>query len=844
MSPETPARRGRVLLECGALVALAAASVLRATPGTLEAALVLASLALLLAGGVFRRALVLLGRAEPAPLALSALEIAALVGVARDPTIHWAHGLVGVAALALALEATPPGSAATRAGWVEEGVVLALALGIGAKAWLLDFDALLLDLDALPLMLPFALLAVFAIEAFGPRAPRTSADAARRVAALGILAAGVGLRGMRASLLGVSLEDACLALASVAAAGAARRVWARTTGATASSEAPEPGPARPRLARAVAIALGGVLALGVASLTAARFAAERRVDLATAGPRLARGHDCVAVFSRLSPFYVPESATLLEDGTPLPFGRAEHGAVADVGSGRSAILAGRIVHWSSRDNTDPLTNGRRYELAFTPEVYRSLPGRALFGLAGVLLFAAWSLGAVRLRAPSPLGQRVALVVVTLAALGAGLPRGWDETRVEADTGSYLTHASMRPLLYPGFVDRLDRRPQEVRAFSSDPARVPDPDRFVNVVRAQKVLAALAVATLVWVLAGTLNAWLVALLAYLAVMADVRSWGDLGASFNVGALLSEGLNHSLVLFYVAAAFGYLRQPSWWRGLALSLVLALLVLNRPANLSLVLVLAFAFVRHLESGRLVAVERTLWLVVALALPLLLASWSQERRTGHARLHTATGMHVFSTAFETASTDDVASFEDPRIRGFLSACLADRERFRAADAGTEQNYVDRNIYQIALPELGRFVTFPAGEQDFGTDDTLFAIGRHLIARHPWAFARLVGTHLSKFVSWHEQGPIALVVLIGGFLYWRTRSWLWLAFVFFALLPITSMLPACVFNFPIARYRSQLAFAEVLTLPLFGAVLATLADERSRARPRTEGAASPLPRP
>src|SRR6202042_1358718 len=116
----------------------------------------------------------------------------------------------------------------------------------------------------------------------------------------------------------------------------------------------------------------------------------------------------------------------------------------------------------------------------------------------------------------------------LATLGAGLSRGWDRVFVGADSGGYVTHSATRPALYPAFIHVFDRAPSEPRtALVPDEGLVPlvnQGSRFLNVVRAQKVLTVLALATLVFVLSRGVNAWLLAALAYLGVFLDLAHGG--------------------------------------------------------------------------------------------------------------------------------------------------------------------------------------------------------------------------------------------------------------------------------------------------------------------------------
>jgi hypothetical protein len=53
---------------------------------------------------------------------------------------------------------------------------------------------------------------------------------------------------------------------------------------------------------------------------------------------------------------------LLEDGEALPYPHSKHDDIRDLGNGRYSHW-GDVVYFSSSDNTDPLTNGRRYSVS-------------------------------------------------------------------------------------------------------------------------------------------------------------------------------------------------------------------------------------------------------------------------------------------------------------------------------------------------------------------------------------------------------------------------------------------------------------------------------------------------
>jgi hypothetical protein len=496
----------------------------------------------------------------------------------------------------------------------------------------------------------------------------------------------------------------------------------------------------------------------------------------------------------------------------------------------------RIIALSSSDGTDPLTNGRRYELVFRPDLARCEPVRALAGVAVVLLVLAWRAGVVRLGVSARRRDALAVAAIVAAALAAGVPRGWDEIGIGLDTKSYVEVAAGRPVLYPTFIAAFDRSPGDPPAVAPPP---PDPfpcytdpgARYLDAVRAQKVACVLAAGVLAGVLALAIGPWLAGLLAYVAIAADIATGSDLAASWNVRVLLSEGLNHPFVLLYVAAVLAYVLRPSWIAGLALAAVLALLVLNRPSNSVLVLAFVVLWLRDLEAGgwRRASLRAAVFIAVYAA-PLLVACAQVQAKWGHFRLHAYTGKHVLAPALELATADDLDAFDDPAERAFVRACVvdhaADRIEFHPdwATGAEPPNYIDRNIYAIEAPACAEAVKDAPVEphaREFFLDDLMTRIGRKLIARHPIGFARIVLFHFRLLADAERHLPIAAAIVIALALYRRRRDPLLLFFLFFALLPWVGMLPACLFNFPLSRYVSQFQFAETLTLPLFACVVA-----------------------
>lgn len=710
------------------------------------------------------------------------------------------------------------------------GLVWAALALAGAKALLVD-----LDNSGRSLLLGLVLLAL--TEACVPWREQSGRASVRRLVQAALLAGNALLVG--AGSPSSSGERVLLVLGGLVGVATALALGRAARSSAAGSDSRPPAPASPRARLALRVALGFVLALGAASVAWSACVPERRVVLAPnpepgVSTQAWRQHDTLSVLPRFTLARVPDEARVLEDGRPLLFPNTPPDEIAALGSGRYQPCAGRFVHWSSSDGSDPLANGRRYELAFVPDVFHSTPVVLLFALAGGLVLVGASAGAVSLASPSSVRARAALVLAVLLGGGALMARSWDRIAVSPDTDGYLQHSPTRPRLYPAFVDLFDARPELPRGAEPTIGGRDEPThRFVGVVRAQRVLTLVALAVLVWELSSVASVWLLATLVWVGALADLSSWGDRAIHANAGTLLAEGLGQPLVFLYAALVLAYARRASWAKGLALAVVLALLVLDRPASSALLVALPFVWALDARaSGWRRASARAAVLALVYALPLLFASWQNYRDHGFFRTHALTGPNVFGTAFELADESDVAALEDPRARELLALCLASPTRRLPPDDG---GFPDHNIYAIGLPALERIHDPPRGRgADFEIDDLLLAVGRKLIARHPVAYARQVLGEVGWIL---DEGVIPLLValVLALVFYRRTGESTFLAFAFLASLPVVSVLPACFFHVPKPRYRCSFGWVECVGVPLLAALVV------AARRPRPQAHATPV---
>lgn len=392
-------RKARVALGTTAALVALAVMVQRARTGV---ELLLIALALVLAGPAFRRWLASRGRAAGPPPFVFLLELAAFSGLVVHPVGWWAHALAALAALAVALPwLQAPREESPRASWLEEGIVLAIGLvALAATGRPLACDP--------RQEFPWALLvlAVLAIEAYGPLAPRTIEAASRRAASFALAGGAALIHGYEERTPWV--EGFLLVAAALAAVAAGREVALRTWHAREARATERP--------RRVVQGFFGVSLVGAVSLSAfyPGLVHEEKIDLLGRAPRHLQGHAYLAELPRLSLEQVPlhtlierrgayeVNAKLFEDGVPLRF--PDSVDIAALGSGRYEA-GGHRVCWSSSDGTSPLTNGRRYELVYETTyrdaLGRTWPSRILIASTLLLGSLAGCLGGLRLVGSSP-----------------------------------------------------------------------------------------------------------------------------------------------------------------------------------------------------------------------------------------------------------------------------------------------------------------------------------------------------------------------------------------------------------------------------------------------------------
>jgi hypothetical protein len=589
---------------------------------------------------------------------------------------------------------------------------------------------------------------------------------------------------------------------------------------------------RPR--RLVQAALGLAIAANLAFLLFHRpLLGERRLPLEGAVPVTS---ECRVTLPLTALLRIPQDARILEDGAPLA---APRSVSSDPTSGERDAYAfsGRTVRFRPTAPAGAEPASHRYELAWVPDypnAVASLPGLVLLALGAGAATLAWRTGAISLAGVSSRELRLGLAAGIAVTCSLGAIARWNRITIAMDTTGYLARSEQRPPLYPTFVGLCDRTPDAPRERLL-PTReaLDDPGhRYLAAVRAQKVLTIAALAALVFALSAFVNAWLVAALFFAAYLSDAyHVGGDSSVWFNVESLLSEGLNHPLLFGWLAAAAAYVERSTWPRLLSLALLGGLLLANRAANASLVAIVgAIALLHARDEGWRKGLARSAAFLAVTALSVLLLCLVHAREYGRFKMHASTGGNVICVALQVAELEDVDAFPDPRERAFLRACVVDfgSRRFPDYRLCERGEYVNTNLYLVAAPAFVKAVTLAPGESQTQVQDDLYAsVGKKLIARHPRAFAALVLHHVSVITNPLLHVTLALALVLALVAWAKTNERALLFALVFVLFPAVQLLPACLLNYPLERYRSQTYFAEVLALPF---VLATLVALRGPA--------------
>jgi hypothetical protein len=274
--------------------------------------------------------------------------------------------------------------------------------------------------------------------------------------------------------------------------------------------------------------------------------------------------------------------------------------------------------------------------------------------------------------------------------------------------------------------------------------------------------------------------------------------------------------------------YLARPSWTRGIAMIACLNVLLLARPASIAFAAAIACVWIFHWRrEGLLASCRRAGGLATLFVVGIALHCTFNLVHYGHFRQHACAGMTLMTTALQVADAEDARAFSDPQLARYAEQTIAEAISHRQVpfNAGA----ADANCWQFAVPAYAAIYGASAEQEPFSADDVLTRAARTIIRRHRGEFVRLAA---SSF--WHGfwqpwiHVPLLATCAAGFWLFWRSGDWRFLFIACLAALPFVGIIPACVTNYPIDRYRSLTSFTEIWSLPL---LLGSVGTRRMKTR-------------
>lgn len=455
-------------------------------------------------------------------------------------------------------------------------------------------------------------------------------------------------------------------------------------------------------------------------------------------------------------------------------------------------------------------------------------------ICGFILAANRDSNVVDFQVPSSRSSRAALVSVVAVVAAFSLVPAWNCLATSPDSQSYVLHSPTRTPMVPWWIDLFDAQRGESRVGSVPAAhRVVNfwaaGERYVEAVRAWKVFFAIGACALVWWLSALLPWWLVASIVLAVASLDARQgdWAK-GMIGYLDALLSEPLSYGLILFLLSALCAYLSRPSWTRGFLLAACVNALILVRPASIVFASVFGCVWLLHVKrEGIAFATLRAGTLALVTLAGILVHCSVNAVVYGHFRQHAFTGLNLMTTTLPLAEPADAELFADPKIQAFVRKCTIDYapSRRRPFDA-TAANV---NCWQIAAPCFAEVYGATVDQRPFEADDVLSTVGRTLIRRHPQEFVRLAWSNFRDgFWNGFLHVPLLLAAAIALWQFYKTADWRYVFVLFLAAIPFMSIIPACLTNYPLDRYRSTTYFAEIGSLLLLAAVMLTTRSSRT----------------
>jgi hypothetical protein len=436
--------------------------------------------------------------------------------------------------------------------------------------------------------------------------------------------------------------------------------------------------------------------------------------------------------------------------------------------------------------------------------------------------------------PAGLAPRIVVVLALELGLAFTLIPDWNCLVTCPDSRSYVENWRIRTPLTARWIglfdsDRTLPRSSGIPAERRTIAHWGASHRYVTAVRAWKVLFIASVCVFAWWLTSIVPWWMAASFLLAAVTFDTsRGPWSTGMSGYLNVLLSEPLSYSLMLLLLASLCAYFARPSWLRGIAIVSCLNLLILARPASVSFAAVIAAVLVFHWDrEGLGIACRRAGGLALLFVGGMMLHCTYNLVQHGHFCQHAFTGMNLMTTALQVADADDAKAFDDSQLARY--AQLAIGEALTHRQTAFNANAADANCWQLAVPAYATVYGATAQEDPFAADDVLTRVARTIIRRHPRQYFQLAAANFWNgfWQSWIHV-PLLLTSLAGCWLFLRSGDWRYLFVACLAGLPFVGIIPGCLTNYPIDRYRSLTNFAEIWSLPLLIGTIVTRSSDRS----------------
>ena len=362
---------------------------------------------------------------------------------------------------------------------------------------------------------------------------------------------------------------------------------------------------------------------------------------------------------------------VFEDGKKLGPAHSQHGDIEKRGGGRYSYWTHaeeRVILFSSSDNSDPRTNGRKYTIIAPPQLSSLLFVVAIFPLSILFL--------QRFLSTFLLGATVALAA---SALIAWVWLFFGHTSLSPDSVTYAEWRPTVPLGYPLFLSGI-------KAL------------FGSLVWASAIQVSLAVAASVFLalsvtgISGSQAAGFAALLALLCYLPMFST---------AGLLLSEGLFVPLLLTNVAAAIYLIAEPKIRYATLLALTAALIMFVRPAGYFAPLGVIFLTIAYASRFRWM-VKWAIAPMVAFIVVTLLLNVAVRGTTSPSQVGRILFPHVaflFDPGFVTGPDREFATVVDealkPHRAGYQKAAsLSERFLYSMNDYNPRLLATDKAIY------------------------------------------------------------------------------------------------------------------------------------------------------